>query len=431
MVINGPICSYLSVYLPVYKNYLHKFKEVSCLVWKGLGGGAALLWCRLNRHSFSEEGMLKSKALVISLSALLLIAGPVLAEDTLKVGVQAPITGQYANEGQGIDQSVRLLAEQINAKGGVMGKKIEVVSCDDEGTAIKAAICAKDLVSKGVSMVIGSYTSTCAEAAQATYFRAEVLQTSDGTSDTLTEHGYWTFFRNSFPNSAEETFAADYMINEKKYNRIAILSDFSSYAEGLATAVQSAIKELGGNIVAREKIKAGSQNFTPVLTQLKGKNPDVIFFAGYFSDGGLIRSQQVALGIKADFIGGDANDNPDFVKLAGKAAEGAYLINVPTPELLPYDLAKDFLKAYQEKYNMMPPSIWTILNVDGMRAIIHAMEETKSFDTKIVADFLHNLKDFPGIAGPISFVADGNRTGSGYMTYQIQKDGSYGIVHKQ
>ncbi|WP_457577089.1 branched-chain amino acid ABC transporter substrate-binding protein [Desulfomarina sp.] len=374
--------------------------------------------------------MLKSKVLAISLMATFLASGPVFAEETLKVGVQAPITGKYANEGQGIDQSVRLLAEQINAKGGVMGRKIEVISCDDEGTAMKAAICAKDLVNKGVSMVIGSYTSTCAEAAQATYFRAGVLQTSDGTSDTLTQHGYWTFFRNSFPNSAEATFAADYMVKVKNYKRIAILSDFSSYADGLATAVQDAIKKLGGNIVAREKVKSGSQNFTPVLTQLKGKKPDVIFFSGYYSDGGLIRSQQVALGIKADFIGGDANDNVDFVKLAGNAAQGAYIINVPTPELLPYDLAKDFLKAYKAKYKMMPPSIWTILNVDGMRAFIHAMETVKSFDTKKAADYLHTLKDYPGITGPISFAADGNRVGSGYMTYEIQKDGSYKIVHK-
>eukprot|EP00831_Metopus_contortus_P026073 TRINITY_DN22275_c0_g1_i1.p1 TRINITY_DN22275_c0_g1~~TRINITY_DN22275_c0_g1_i1.p1 ORF type:complete len:161 (-),score=31.94 TRINITY_DN22275_c0_g1_i1:188-670(-) len=149
------------------------------------------------------------------LSMLLFIfccfAGSVQAKDTLKIGVQAPITGKYANEGQGIDQAVRLLAEQINAKGGVLGKQIEVVSCDDEGTAMKAAICAKDLVNKGVKMVIGSYTSTCAEAAQATYYRAGVLQTTDGTSDTLTEHGYWTFFRNSFPNSAEGNFAAKYL----------------------------------------------------------------------------------------------------------------------------------------------------------------------------------------------------------------------------
>ncbi|PID75764.1 MAG: branched chain amino acid ABC transporter substrate-binding protein [Deltaproteobacteria bacterium] len=374
--------------------------------------------------------MSKSRVLALSLVIFLGFAGPLAAEETLKVGVQAPITGSYANEGQGIDQSVRLLAEQINAKGGVMGRQIEVITCDDEGTAMKAAICAKDLVNKGVSMVIGSYTSTCAEAAQATYFRAGVLQTSDGTSDSLTKHGYWTFFRNSFPNSAEATFSADYMVNVKKYQRIAILSDFSSYADGLANSVEEAVKAAGGNIVAREKVKAGSQNFTPVLTQLKSKKPDVIFYAGYYSDGGLIRSQQVALGIKADFIGGDANDNVDFVKLAGNAAEGAFIINVPTPELLPYDLAKDFLKAYKAKYNMMPPSIWTILNVDGMRAFIYAMESNQSFDTKKAADFLHNLKEYPGITGNIAFAKDGNRVGSGYMTYEIQKDGSYKIVHK-
>jgi branched-chain amino acid transport system substrate-binding protein len=374
--------------------------------------------------------MLRKRALFMSLLSFSLIAGTVNAEDVLKVGVQAPITGSYANEGQGIDNATRLLAEQINAKGGVLGKKIEVITCDDEGTAMKAAICAKDLVNKGVKMVIGSYTSTCAEAAQATYFRAGVLQTSDGTSDTLTQHGYWTFFRNSFPNSAEATFVAKYFINEKKYQRIAILSDFSSYADGLATAVEKAVKNAGGNIVAREKIKAGSQNFTPILTRLKSKKPDVIFSAGYYSDGGLIRAQMKALGIKADFVGGDANDNPDFVKLAGTAAEGAYIINVPTPELLPYDLAKDFLKAYQAKYEMMPPSIWTLLNVDGMRAFVHAMETNKDLDTKKAADFLHTLKDFPGITGPISFAPDGNRVGSGYMAYQIQKDGSYKIMFK-
>lgn len=368
--------------------------------------------------------------MVFSLLATFLLSGPVFGKEFLKVGVQAPITGSYANEGQGIDQSVRLLAEQINAAGGVMGRDIEVITCDDEGTAMKAAICAKDLVNKGVSMVIGSYTSTCAEAAEATYARAGVLQTSDGTSDALTKHGYWTFFRNSFPNSAEATFAAKYMVKEKKYKKIAILSDFSSYSDGLATAVADAVKALGGNIVSREKVQAGSQNFTPVLTQLKSKNPDVIFYAGYYSDGGMIRSQQVGLGINADFIGGDSNDNVDFLKLAGDSAQGAYIINVPTPELLPYDLAKDFLKAYKAKYHMMPPSIWSLLNADGMRAFIHAMEENKSFDTKKAAEYLHKLKDYQGITGPISFAPDGNRVGSGYMVYEIQKDGNYKIVFK-
>ena len=369
--------------------------------------------------------------ILLTLCAITLMAGLSWA-DTLKVGVQAPITGSYANEGQGIENSVRLLAAQINASGGVMGKQIEVIPCDDQGTAMAAAICAKDLVNKGVAMVIGSYTSTCAEAAQKTYFNAGVLQTSDGTADGLTEHGYWTFLRNSFPNSAEAVFAANYMVNVKNYKRIAVVSDFSSYAAGLAEAAVAEIKKAGGNVVTYAKIKADSQNFTPVLTNIKSKKPDAIFFAGYYTDGGQLRAQQVALGIKADFIGGDANDNPDFAKLAGSAAKGAMIINVPTPEMLPYDVAKDFLKNYKTTYGKLPPSIWTLMNADGMRAIIYGMEQTKSFDNKKVADFLMSMdKPLPGVTGPLQFAKDGNRIGSSYMTFEIQADNSYKVVHAQ
>jgi len=359
------------------------------------------------------------------------VATPALADEKLVVGVQAPITGEYASEGQGIDNAARLVAEQANAAGGVLGRQIEVVSCDDEGTAMKAAICAKELVSKGAKLIVGSYTSTCAEAAQKTYFNAGVLQTSDGTSDTLTQHGYWTFLRNAFPNSAEAVFTADYLVNHKKAKNIVVLSDFSSYATGLAEAVIDEIKKAGGSVAAYEKIKANSQNYTPVLTSIKAKNPDVIYFSGYYSDGAQLRTQQVALGIQAEFVGGDANDNVDFFKLAGASAVGAKIINVPTPELLPYDIAKDFLKAYQAKYNQMPPSIYTLLNADGMRAILHAYEQNKSFDNKKAAEYLWAMQPYDGLTGPLSFAKDGNRTGSGYMAYDIQKDGSYQIDYRQ
>lgn len=363
--------------------------------------------------------------------AVVLTAG-LASANTLKVGVQAPITGSYANEGQGIDNGTRLLAAQINAAGGVMGKQIEVFTCDDQATAMASAICARELVNRGVSMIIGSYTSTAAEAAQKIYYDAGVLQTSDGTADSLVEKGYWTFFRNSFPNSAEAEYAADYMVNHKGYKRIVVVSDFSSYAAGLADSTVAAIKARGGNVVSYDKIRADSQNFTPVLTNIRSKNPDVIFFAGYYTDGGQLRAQQVALGIKADFIGGDANDNPDFIKLAGSAAKGAHIINVPTPDMLPYDIAKNFISDYEKTYGERPPSIWGLMNIDGMRAIIHAMEQNKSFDTRQAAEYLMNMPEpLEGITGPVQFAKNGDRIGSSYMTFEIQADGSYKVVHSQ
>ncbi|MEA3362983.1 MAG: branched-chain amino acid ABC transporter substrate-binding protein [Thermodesulfobacteriota bacterium] len=371
--------------------------------------------------------------ILLTLCAISMMAGLSWA-GTLKVGVQAPITGDYANEGQGIENAARLVADEFNANGGILGQQIEVIPCDDQGTAMAAAICAKDLVNKGVSFVVGSYTSTCAAAAQKTYYNAGVLQTSDGTSDALIseDNHYWTFLRNSFPNSAEADYAAEYMINVKNYKRIVVVSDFSSYATGLAESVIDALKAAGGNVVAYKKIKAKSQNFTPVLTSIKSKNPDAIFFAGYYSDGGQLRAQQVALRIDADFIGGDANDNVDFAKLAGSAAEGAFIINVPTPEMLPYDIAKTFLKNYKTTYGTMPPSVWTLMNADGMRIILHAMKEAKTTDTKKVFEYLMAMDEpLAGVTGPLQFAKDGNRVGSSYMTFEIKADKSYKVVHAQ
>lgn len=367
----------------------------------------------------------------LSIFVVALFGTQAMAGSTIKIGVQAPITGKFASEGQSIDKAVRLIAKQQNAKGGVLGKKIEVITCDDEGQAQKAAVCARQLVDEGVIAVIGSYTSTAAEAAEAIYYKAGVLQTSDGTSDTLVKHGYWTFFRNSSPNSAEARFTAAFFIKKRHYKRIATISDYSTFSTDLTNAVVKDVKKLGGNIVYSGKITSGAQNFTPILTKIKSYNPDVIYFGGYYTDGGLIRAQMEQLGIKADFVGGDSNDNPEFIKLAGKAAIGSYLINVPLPSILPYNAAKNFLRAYKKKYKEAPASIWTLFNADGLRAILYSIEKTKSTNTKKIAFYMHNkLKNFPGITGPVEWAENGERVGSAYMAYKIGDDLKYHIVYK-
>jgi len=370
---------------------------------------------------------LKKLSGALALSAI--VASSLIAADTVKIGVQAPITGKYANEGQSIENFVKLIVAEKNAQGGLLGKQIEVVTCDDEAKAQKAAVCAKKLVNAGVIAVIGSYTSGATEAAQTTYYRNKVLQTSDGTSDALIKRKYWTFFRNSFPNSAQSDFTAEYMVNTKKYKNIVVLSDYSSYSEGLGDATEASIKALGGNVVFRGKIKSGTQNFTAMLTKVKAMNPDVIYYSGYYTDGGLLKAQQTQLRIDADFVGGDSNDNPDFYKLAGKSAEGTVLINFPTPEILPYEVAKKYLAAYKAEFKMNPPSIWPVTNADGLRAIIEGVEKTKSFDTKKISDYIRNdMKDFPGITGPFNIRDDGERVGAKFVVYKMKNDGTKSVV---
>ncbi len=352
----------------------------------------------------------------------------VVAAEPLKVGVQAPITGQYANEGQGIADAVKLLVKQQNAKGGLLGQQLEVQVCDDQGQAAAAAICARQLVNAGVFAVIGSYTSGAALAAQPLYARANVIQTSDGTSDELTAKGVQTFFRNAPPNSAEAVFTAQFM-KAKGYHRIAIVTDHSSFATGLADAVEQEVKKSGGQVLEKAFIDAGSQNYTPVLTKLKGLDPQAIYFSGYYNDGGLIKAQMAQLGIKAPFIGGDANQNVAFAQIAGKAATGATIINVPAPADLPYPQAKQFLAEFKQAYGHEPPSIFTLTNADGLRAIIATAERIKSVKPDVLIPALHKLENFQGLTGTFSWDAKGERIGSPFVAFDIAADGSYKIIY--
>lgn len=352
------------------------------------------------------------------------------AEAPIKIGVQAPITGEYAAEGQGIQNGVKLLVKQQNASGGLLGRQIQVTVCDDEGKAAQAAICARKLVNDGVIAVIGTYTSGAALAAAPIYAAANVIQTSDGTSDELTQRGWKTFFRNAPPNSDEAEFVAKYLVNVKQYKRIAILSDHSSYATGLAKATTKAIEAQHGNIVANDFINAGTQDYSAVLTKVKSRNPDVLFFSGYYTDGGLIRAQMKQLGMQAVFVGGDANQNAAFAKIAGSAAQGAVIINVPAPENLPYPTAKKFLADYTQEFGSAPPSIYTFTNADGLRAIFAAIEATKSADTAKLIPWLHDMKQpFDGVTGPFKWDAKGERIGSPMSAFEVEANGSYKTIY--
>ncbi|MDR2104381.1 MAG: branched-chain amino acid ABC transporter substrate-binding protein, partial [Deferribacteraceae bacterium] len=216
------------------------------------------------------------KKFFLTLSIALVFTSLSFAADFI-VGVQAPITGSMASEGQGMQKAVELLADQANAAGGINGDTIRVIACDDEGTTSKAAICAKNLVDQGAKVVIGSYTSSATEASQAFYARNKVIQTSDATAASLTKKDYPTYFRASFNDDIEGEFTANFFVNVRGYQRVAIISDYGTFSDGLAKAVREHLQKLGGKniVVSYEKINAGAQDYKAVLTKIKERNPDV------------------------------------------------------------------------------------------------------------------------------------------------------------
>ena len=349
------------------------------------------------------------------------------AADTVKIGLMAPLTGSWASEGQGMKKIVELLAEQQNAKGGVSGKKIEVVTEDDGGDPRTASLAAQRLTTQGVAAVVGTYGSSVTEASQTIYDEAGIPQIANGsTAIRLTEKGFKRFFRTA-PRDDEQGRMAAQTIGKLGFKKVAILHDSTSYAKGLADESNALLKKKGTEVVFFDALTPGERDYTTILTKLKGANPDVVLFTGYFPEAGLLLRQKKDMNWKVPFIGGDATNNADLVKIAGQeAAEGYYFLSPPQPQDLDTADAKNFLTDYQKKYNELPPSIWAVLAGDGFRVMVAGIAGAKSTDGDKIAGYLHkDLKNFSGLSGPISFDAKGDREGEVYRVYKVGGDGKF------
>jgi len=353
--------------------------------------------------------------------------------NTIKIGVEGPISGNWALEGNGFVNGVSMLAAQINAKGGLLGKQIQIVQGDDQGDPKQAALVAQNMVSSHVVAVLGSYDSSDTEAASGIYNEAGILQiTPSSTAVGLTQKGYKLFFRTCFLDNSQGAFAADFITKTLGKKTVAIIHDNTTYAKGLADWTQKDLAAAGAQVVFFGPITPGQQDFTAVLTKIKNLNPDVIYFTGYFSDGGLLTRQARDLGIKSVIMAGDSNNNAGFVKVAGSAATGVIVTSLPLPNDLPYPEAKQFIADYKATYNADPPSIWTVAEADAFRLVVEAITKTNSTDPHKLADYLHNqLKDFPGITGPINYDQKGDRVGLGYAAYVVNANGQFVLYNKQ
>ena len=370
--------------------------------------------------------MKKQLLTLVAAVGLALGGGLAQAADTVKIGLMAPLTGSWASEGQGMKKIVELLAEQQNAKGGVLGKKIEVVTEDDGGDPRTASLAAQRLTTKGVAAVVGTYGSSVTEASQNIYDEAGIPQIANGsTAIRLTEKGFKKFFRTA-PRDDEQGRMAAQTIEKLGFKKVAILHDSTSYAKGLADEANALLKKKGTEVVFFDALTPKESDYTAILTKLKGANPDVVLFTGYYPEAGLLLKQKKGMNWNVPFIGGDATNNVDLVKIAGKAAEGYYFLSPPQPQDLDTPDAKAFLADFQKKYNELPPSIWAVLAGDGFRVLAAGIAGAKSTDGAKIADYLHkDLKNFSGLSGPIAFDAKGDREGEVYRVYKVDADGKF------
>ncbi len=355
--------------------------------------------------------------------------GLVSAQEPIRIGLQAPITGEYAYEGEGFVKVLELAVEMANAAGGLLGRPVEIVKCDDVGKPDESSKCATKLVSEGVDAVIGSYSSTCTEPASEIYNEAGILQiTPSSTATRLSQKGFQRFFRVCFLDDRQGLFAANFMKDDLGAQKVAIMHDNSTYAQGLAEHTERYAREAGLEVVFMDAINPEDTDFTPTLTKVKEIGPDALYFTGYHPQGGLLLKQAKDLGAEFAFVMGNACNNPELVDIAGvDAAAGAFFTTEPLPKDIEYPEAQAFVEAFSEKYGEELSSIWWLMVADAFNVIADAIEATGGTDAEAMAAYLHTeFADYPGVTGPIlGYDENGDRLGTVHIAYIINEDGSF------
>ena len=363
--------------------------------------------------------------IVVSLS--LLVAGcakPAATTKTLQIGLQAPLTGDYAAEGQWAKQSVEIAADLINKKGGILGQPVEIVVVDDASNPKDSALAAQKAISQGLKEVIGSYGSSVTAPAADLYDANKVVSVAYGsTAVRLTmEKQRPYFFRTSGRDDTQSEFFAKFVTEVLKAKRIAIMHDNQDYGKGVAEDamkfLQPAIDAKQIEVIYYDAITPGESDYSAVVSQIKALNPDVWFFTGYYPEAALLLKQAREAGVTSTFVGNNAVPTPEFVKIAGvDVVKGSIHLNEPIPQYLEFPESKEFLDAYKAKYNELPGSIWAVYAADGLNALAAAITKAGGTDPDKVASAMRTMTDAKGITGPLLFTDRGDRKDIPYYAY--------------
>jgi len=371
---------------------------------------------------------MKKLAVFGFLMGLILAPSAFAADNDVKIGVMAPVTGQWASEGQDMVNIVKLLAEEVNQAGGAGGHKIIIEVGDDGGNPKTAALAAQRLVTSGVVAVIGTYGSAVTEATQDIYDEDGVLQIATGsTSIRLTEKGLPLFFR-TCPRDDDQGRVMAKHVQTMGFKNVALVHDNSSYAKGLAEEFKDLMNQAGIKVVYYDAITPGDRDYTTALTKIKTLTPEVIVFTGYYPEAAMLLRQKREMAWDVPIIGGDATNNLALVDIAGKeAAAGYYFISPPGPSDLTDDLSRAFMVEYQSRYKNLPSSVWSVMAGDAFKVLVEAIKNVKEPTAENIATYLHDgeLKDFVGFTGPISFDRKGDRVGDVYRLYEVDKNGKF------
>ena len=359
--------------------------------------------------------------------ASMVFAGPAKDSDTVSIGAIFPLSGGVAFYGNESRDGALLAIEEINAAGGLLGKKLALISEDDEGNAEKAVNAFTKLSSRDkVSFIIGSSTSGPTQAMTTLAQRNRVLLISpSATNVEVTKAGDY-IFRACFFDPFQGVVGADFAYGTLGSRRAAILYDAGAdYNTGLAEAFRNQFKALDGQVVADEAYQSGDRDFNAQVTRIKAANPDVVYLPNYYGDVSLQAKQLRDLGVTCALVGGDGWDS--LVDNAGdEVLNGFWSSGFASDTTDPRGVT--FVRAFETRFNR-PASQFAALGYDSMLLVADAIRAAGTFDSAAVKDAMVKLSG-AYVTGNIRFDSDRNPIKGATILEIVRKDGILANVYK-
>ncbi|MBP0639342.1 branched-chain amino acid ABC transporter substrate-binding protein [Cupriavidus sp. AcVe19-6a] len=364
------------------------------------------------------------KTKIISLATMFLASYAVMAsaQEVVTIGQSGPLTGPQAVNGKDNENGARLAIEEVNKSGlTVAGKKVtfKLLSEDDQADPRIGVQVAQKFVDAGVTAVLGPYNSGVAIPASRVYNNANIPILTSASNPSLTKQGFKNIFRNGASDEQLGATMAEFAAKTLKAKTAAIIDDRSAYGQGVAEQFAKVAKANGIQIVREEFTSATAMDFLGILTSIKAKNPDVIFFGGYAPQGAPLAKQMVQRALKARLLGGDGICSADMARVAGSAASIVYCAQGGS-SLDKTAEGQDFLKKYRAAYNT-DTQVYAVSFYDSVKLLADAM--VKAGTTTDKAKIVEQLAkaNYKGVATTYAFERAGDLKGAPTTVYVFQK----------
>lgn len=350
-------------------------------------------------------------------------------ETVVKIGQVSPMTGPIAHLGKDNEAGAILAIDELNKEGVEIGGqkvKFELVSEDDQADPKIGTQVAQRLVDAGVVGVVGHLNSGTTIPASKIYADAGIPQISpSSTNPDYTKQGFKTTFRVIANDVQQGKALGEFAVDGLKAKKVAIIDDRTAYGQGLADQFEGAVKAKGAQVVKREFTTNNATDFNAILTSIKASNPDVVFYGGMDAQAGPLAKQMQRLGIKAKLMGGDGWQTPEFIKLAGEAADGQYAASPGQPkEKLPGFAA--FNDKFKQRFNGQEIQLYAPYEYDAVMVLVDAMKRAGSTQpAKYLPEVGKTNRD--GVTGNIQFDEAGDIKNGSVTVYQV-KNGKWDVL---